>query len=463
MKSLSHQRFDALAGYIRSAHTVVTSTELEWLADDSERVLGVLVLDNYDDDFGGVVLGRDQKKKFRAISVTQFSDSIDTARAVLKQEIRDWSHKPDSEFWQRDETGTPVDVFLPVVAPARMSPAFLRIATAEAFRPARSLIESMMPYFEDVDGNFVEQFQSAGFDARFWELYLFATLNEQRFVFDRSYNAPDYLCMRQDVGQVFVEAVTVNPTTNGAGVVIEPAVPTDPTLFKQYYQEYMPIKWGSPLTSKLKKGYWNLAHVRDNPLVLAVQDFHIPRAMTFLSHSITAYLYGISFTTLYDATGKLHVTAAPRGPHHWGMKTIETGFFNLPGSEYISAVVTNPTATISKFNRMAHVSGFGSPNVQMVCEGFCHHHDDNASISKPFRFHVNSPGYSESWIQGLNVFHNPRAVIPLDDDIFFGAAHHRYENGVVRSKIPDFHPYQSQTRIFVSRPLLANQKKFSIH
>lgn len=36
----------------------------------------------------------------------------------------------------------------------------------------------MMRWHQDVDGNFIEQVQSNGFDARIWELYLFATLTE---------------------------------------------------------------------------------------------------------------------------------------------------------------------------------------------------------------------------------------------------------------------------------------------
>jgi hypothetical protein len=36
----------------------------------------------------------------------------------------------------------------------------------------------MMHWYEDPDGNFIEQFQTTGFDARLWELYLFAMFCE---------------------------------------------------------------------------------------------------------------------------------------------------------------------------------------------------------------------------------------------------------------------------------------------
>ena len=62
-----------------------------------------------------------------------------------------------------------------------------------------------MNWYEDVDGNFVEQFQSSAFDARLWELYLYAMFVELGYGFDRKYSAPDFLC--QDLAdKVFVEA-----------------------------------------------------------------------------------------------------------------------------------------------------------------------------------------------------------------------------------------------------------------
>src|SRR4051812_44341733 len=135
-----------------------------------------------------------------------------------------------------------------------MSTAFAQLLDAEGFSCARGVIEAMMPYFEDVDGNFVEQFQSTGFDSRFWELYLFALLTEGGYVFNRQYQAPDYLC--ESISQLlFVEAVTVNPTRDG-NIVTEPPAPKNKAEMAEYLKHYMPVKWGSALVSKLRKEYW---------------------------------------------------------------------------------------------------------------------------------------------------------------------------------------------------------------
>ena len=45
----------------------------------------------------------------------------------------------------------------------------------------------MMRWHEDADGNLIEQFQTSGFDARIWELYLFAALSEAGYGIDRSF------------------------------------------------------------------------------------------------------------------------------------------------------------------------------------------------------------------------------------------------------------------------------------
>jgi hypothetical protein len=67
------------------------------------------------------------------------------------------------------------------------------------------------------------------------------------------------------------------------------------------------------------------------------------------------------------------------------------------------------------------------------------------------------PQYSEAWVEGVNVHHNPNAKYPLDESFLLEAAHYRYEKGVFRSEIPNFHPYQSQT-VIVSPKRLGNQQ-----
>jgi hypothetical protein len=158
-------RFDALAGYARQLGAHVISDELAWYEHPNGRVVGTVIRDQADGDFGGIIMGRDEVDRFRCVDVTPFSTSVEIASNRLRAEMENWSIRPPSDFAQGDEKSQPLNVFIPIVPAHKLHPAFLRVATEEQFSPARALIEAMMPYHEDVDGNFVEQFQSTAFDA----------------------------------------------------------------------------------------------------------------------------------------------------------------------------------------------------------------------------------------------------------------------------------------------------------
>jgi len=65
---LSLVRFNALAGYARHPATVLMFEELECHSTNDERVIGALVQDREDEDYGWIVLGRDERLRFRAIT-----------------------------------------------------------------------------------------------------------------------------------------------------------------------------------------------------------------------------------------------------------------------------------------------------------------------------------------------------------------------------------------------------------
>jgi hypothetical protein len=50
--------------------------------------------------------------------------------------------------------------------------------------------------------------------------------------------------------------------------------------------------------------------------------------------------------------------------------------------------------------------------------------DANSATPGQFAVEVHSPDYEEDWIEGMCVFHNPNAIIPLLPEMLPGAAHH---------------------------------------
>ncbi|ANM08330.1 hypothetical protein AMC78_PD00824 (plasmid) [Rhizobium phaseoli] len=450
MKPLTLLRFDALASYARAPRARLVGDEVAWYEHNNERVLGMIVRDKADGDFGGLVFGRDLRGRFRWISSTsQFYESPHHCRVALRREMERQAHLPDEEYFQADEKGKPVDFFTPVVKHGALNPAFVSLAEAIGYSPARGIIEPMMRWYEDADGNFVEQFQTTGFDARIWELYLFAAFTELGYEINRIHAVPDFCCA-SPYGEVNVEAVTANPTRDKRGnVVPEPLQETDEQKLA-YVRDYMPIKFAGPLTTKLKKRYWDKKHVAERPLLFAIQDFSSPASMTRTSSALQRYLYGYDYEWSHDADGKL-VTAPQRVEWHvWDTKKVESGFFRLPDSEQVSAVLFSNSGTISKFVRMGALAGFGSDLVQILRIGNWMNPDPNATEPLRLRQNVRDNRYREHWAEGISIYHNPKALKPLDPRLFPGVAHHWLQkDGRLTSRIPPHFPLASVTQLLV--------------
>jgi hypothetical protein len=445
MKPISPIRFDALAGYARQPGIFLVAEEAGWFEHGQERVVGLLIRDRADNDFGGIIFGRDKKLRFRCVSVTDFDPRRRHAEVALRREMERVAAEEDADYHQGDETGKPVDFFKAVVPESRLNPSFVRLRDEEVFSAARSIIEPMMRWYEDVDGNFIEQFQTTGFDARIWELYLFAAFREMNYLIRHIRPAPDFLC-NNPLATFGVEATTVNPSRDASGAIVSGPPRETPEQVEAYLTQYMPIKFGSALTSKLAKRYWELPHMDGIPLLFAVQDFSERRSMTMTRSAFEKYIYGYAHDWERDAGGKLIIRPRKIGTHCWGAKEIPSGFFDLPETENVSGVFFSNSGTISKFNRMGLIAGFGSPRLRLVRVGTAVNHDPNASAPRAFRHSVNDPGYDETWCEGLDVWHNPRAKHPLSPHTLPWAAHHQLlPDGQVVSQTPEWHPLGSFT------------------
>jgi hypothetical protein len=298
--------------------------------------------------------------------------------------------------------------------------------------PAHDLLAEMMHYFEDVDGNFVQQFQSTGFDARLWELYLFALFTELGYAFDREHEAPDFHC-QGPLGEFFVEATTAHSPPA--------SLELDDSSRQAYFEHHVPIRFGSPLFTKLnkknkeQKRYWELPHVVGHPFLLAVQDFHEPGSMSWSSSALVELLYGIRQIESRRPDGSLEIVSEGVETYRWEGKEIPSGFFLQPNVENISAVLANPEGTFSKFNRMGFLAGFGDRNIRMIRTGLCYR---TALAPEEFTKNVHLPDYLETWCEGLSVYHNPRATYPFSADAIPGAAHHYSREGRILSSTLSF-------------------------
>jgi ribosomal protein L30 len=450
VKQLSQRRFNAFAGYARNPNIVLIIQELEWYATISERILGMVTFDRIDSDFGWVVFGKDEHFKFRAIDVGISLPTIEKSRDDLLAKLVEYQGRPDEEFYQGDTTGAPMDFFTPVAKENRLNPIFKRLVERRRYSSARGIIEPMMRFYEDEDGNFVEQFQTTAFDARLWELYLFATFVELGYARVPDIAIPDFH-FRSPFGALGLEATTINPPDSG-----EVSLPSDPEQMHAYLDNFVPIKLARALRRKLNKRnpYWEIDSVKDLPFIIAVQDFHVPGSMRVINHATTEYVFGVRHSI---KNGKHHIEWIDE--HVWSNAREKSGFFRLPGSENISAVIVNPQGTLSKFTRMGYIAGFGDQNIKIIRRGLARgERDSNDPRPKWFAQKVYDPSYSESWVEGMVVLHNPNARIPLPPEMIDGACHEfLQQDGRIMSLLPEFHPHISETIIF--EPNRPNEKQ----
>ena len=166
-------------------------------------------------------------------------------------------------------------------------------------------------------------------------------------------------------------------------------------------------------TPNYRSEYWELPHMKNVPFVLAVHDFCTIELNDMVCARNERLPFQSQASWSKDEAGKFHITEHPIKEHTWGSKTIPSGLFNEPNSEYVSAVPFSNSGTLPKFNRMGKLAGFGSERVLMKRIGVRHNPDDNATEGLPFSVNVEPEEYSEDGSHGVSVFLNPRAVHPV--------------------------------------------------
>jgi hypothetical protein len=445
IREVTKRQFDAFC-YVRNPHLKAFSDEIAWFEAFNKKVLGVVVIDLIDGDFGFVVLGRDARNIFRAIKLPQqFYDTPDEAVKALFEGFHEFKDDGQLNYPQGDEKKLPHDIFkLLVNDPKKVHLYFKLLISEPRFEAARNLIQEIAYSYVDVDGNYIKDFQSTGFDARLWELYLYVYLHGAGFDIDNSFQAPDY-SLNYFGTELAIEAVTVN-----ANEQFDEEGPTNAKEVHRLRLDYMPIKFGSPLTSKLKKKYWEKEHVKGKPLIFAIHDYHqpakidIPGSMTWSRFALMDYLYGVRPKTIEqadkfvadyttDETGVKAILEKIEN-HNWKGKSIPSNFFGLPDAENVSAVLFSNNGTITTFNRMGKLAGLGSEGYTMIRFGYKFDPDPFATEPLSFAINVDDDRYEESWSDGLIMYHNPYAKIQIDPNCFPDISHAWYdpEENIIR-------------------------------
>ena len=306
-------------------------------------------------------------------------------------------------------------LFEAVVDERLQHPSFRRIAASDAHVGARALMQQTFEQWESPDHQFVRDFQTEGFDARVFELYLAAMLDSLGWTIGAESVRPDFRCLGSGL-EFYIEAGTAHLPGN----------PKTPTLPNEYFKgllsstdnlDEVAIRFGSVLRSKAMKDYQDLPHVAGKPIVIAVQGFFGPGALFHNEFPLVRYLYDLALAEVNES-GAISLTDASVGFHIGDSKTIKSGWFNDRESAHISAVMWSNSGTVGKFNRMATGLSLGAPGWEIHRCGT--ELDPQPGATEPALFVERVEPGGEPWEEGLVVMHNPRAKVPLPPAAFEG-------------------------------------------
>ncbi|TAN68439.1 glycosaminoglycan attachment protein [Paraclostridium sordellii 8483] len=449
MIDISRKAFDIYVEFIRNPIVFEIAEEVRWYTNEDNTLFGVILFDIIDKDYSAVFLKRDKNKKVKYVDNETSFISISKAEEWINlMEDKVKRDKMQLESDTKDKIG--VDLFNLVVDKSRIHPYFKAINEMPSHSAAKKLIAEITPHFIDVDGNFVEQFQTAGFNSRLWELYLFCYFHEEGLKINREYDAPDFI-LSNDNTSVAVEAVIAENKTSYLEID-ERRVPEYVDV-EEETKNKLPLIYGSSLYSKLSHKtkdknlhYWQYEHTKDIPFVIAIADFHDVFAMNISTTALINYLYGLKHSHYYDDNKDLVVVTEKIKSHikeNTGVE-IPSGFFFQPEAENISAIIHSASGTISKFDRIGKQCGFDTNNTIMKRIVSVYNPEPNADKPLVFEYFVNED-CEETWGEGISVYHNPTALNPLPKDFFPSATHHFMENGIIVTKNYESHVYSSFT------------------
>lgn len=255
--------FNIFLLFTREPFVRYLTKELEFYSNGNNELIGLISLDFTDNDFYTAILSRDTSKQYRAEKIEASIPTIEEARAWIDEQMSNDSitlHENKSKFF---------DLFKATVKEENIHPAFQLLNEHIGFSSAKSAIQEVSYHYKDIDGNFIEQFQSInGFDSRLWELYLFCLCREEFFSFKKSNHAPDYLIEKLG-DEIAIEAVIVSRKNKDKESVLNYS-PKSQEEIKKDLENEMPLRFGSALYDKLKKKYWELEHVKGKPFVIAI-------------------------------------------------------------------------------------------------------------------------------------------------------------------------------------------------
>ncbi len=298
-----------------------------------------------------------------------------------------------------------VNLFKIVTDAEKLHPHFKNLMQ-NSKEPIRNVLTSWAEGFIDRDKNkFSREFQET-FNSSFWELYLFQCFKELEMEIDFSTASPDFT-LYSTYNSFNVEAVITNNDRNSNPEWTKEAFSARKEKTHDEFIEYTSIRILNSIREKHKKyneKYSNWQHVKNRPFIIAIAPFDQSLSSHQNNVAMTNVLFGqIIHHNLFEKDKKPEINIIKNTYIlKNGENPIEVGIFTNDSFKEISAVIFSTMATMSK----------AIVQTTMKCQVRTSKFFDDVYVPV-IEFHDNE-NYIESHLEGLQIFHNPYALHPLD-------------------------------------------------
>lgn len=303
-----------------------------------------------------------------------------------------------------------MDLFTPIVPTEKLHPIF-RLLMAINNQPERDVLNVWANKFIDRDNKFVQEFQTS-FESSMWELYIHATLREIGAIIDFSQQSPDFVASKNGI-DFCIEATIAAPPQGGEkafGVGKPNIMPEGQKIFNRDST----IRVCNSFTSKYKKyiqTYKDMAHVKQKSFIIALAPFDRPLSYLSANIPIIAALYGMYHDEelTIERSAKELICIPVDTVIKNGKIPIKLGYFTNNEYSDISAIVYSPVATWGKIRALAQKNELSIFNTI---------HPGTGDSLEPEKRVASKSEYNEKILDGIYIFHNPFAKIPLPIEVF---------------------------------------------
>lgn len=300
-----------------------------------------------------------------------------------------------------------MDLFTPCVPKDKLHDLFKRIVCG-LFAPEQAVLNQWAEGFVDRDHKFVTEFQTT-FDSSFWELYLFACFKQLNFAVDFVHPSPDF-SVTSASGDFAAEAtIASNPEGAAPASDREVQAATIANFDEDEFLNLASTRLANAISTKhakYRRDYSKMPHVQGKPFVICVAPFEQPFFYFQGDAAIRRVLYRHDKALIAKQGSIPFIVGSPQVSKTFKPSgaPVPFGYFAEPIMSEVSAVIFSSLATWGK--------------VRALSANLAHH--TSFAVSRyakdktaPQEAVIPKSEYSESLLDGLHLFLNPFATVPL--------------------------------------------------